>query len=398
MRAHGSRSRSPEGPARDRRSLAADKERRGPPQGSSGRASTAKRNRRRETEARAPRSLQGASGGSSRARGKPPDPRGERLQKILAARGVASRRAAEELIRDGRVAVDGRVVRELGTRVPADARIHVDGREVPPAASRRYLALHKPVGVVSTARDPQGRRIVTELVPEEGRLYPVGRLDADSAGLVILTDDGAWAERVLHPRYGLEREYEVVVRGRVTRETLARVRAGVPLEEGVSRFRAVRVVRLSERASVLRVVLAQGWKRQVRRTLAAVGLPVTSLVRVRIGPLRLGDLRPGHWRHLTPTEVRQLGRTIASGGFAEGPRGLAPASAFAPALRSRAAAPAPSAPSRDRFASRSRTLGIDGRRAERSPQPPPSAERRNGRRRTSGGRSEGFGSASAGKD
>lgn len=229
----------------------------------------------------------------------------ERLQKVLAARGVASRRAAEWLIVDGRVRVEGVVVRELGTRVPTGARISVDGQPVPPAARRRYLALHKPRGVVTTLRDPQGRRTVADLVPPP-RLFPVGRLDEDSSGLLLLTDDGEWAEHVLHPRYGHQREYEVLVRGRVEAEALARLRRGVRLEEGLSRFRSLRVERGGSRGTVLHVVLTQGWKRQVRRTLAAVGLPVASLVRVRMGPVRLGRLRTGAWRSLRPAEVRAL--------------------------------------------------------------------------------------------
>ena len=207
---------------------------------------------------------------------------------------------------EGRVVVEGVVVRELGTRVRPDARIEVDGRPIATAARRRYFALHKPLGVVSTVRDPQGRRTVRDLVRENGRFFPVGRLDADSTGLLVLTDDGEWAQRVLHPRYAQPREYEVRVRGRVTEDRLERLRAGIRLEEGVSRLRNIRIVRLSERESVLRVELTQGWKRQVRRTLAAVGLPVTSLVRVRIGPLALGRLAPGEYRALTAAEVRAL--------------------------------------------------------------------------------------------
>ena len=230
----------------------------------------------------------------------------ERLQKVLASRGVASRRAGESLIVAGRVSVDGIVVRELGTRVSRDARIEVDGRVVPPAVRRSYFMLHKPLGVVSTVSDPQGRRTVRELIREAGRFFPVGRLDADSSGLLLLTDDGEWAQRVLHPRYAQPREYEVRVRGRITEERLERLRSGVRLEEGVSRLREIRVIRLSERESVVRVVLMQGWKRQVRRTLAAVELPVTSLVRVRIGPLALGRLAPGAYRPLTHAEIRAL--------------------------------------------------------------------------------------------
>ncbi len=245
---------------------------------------------------------------SSPSRSSKPHGEAERLQKVLAARGVASRRAAERLIVEGRVTVSGRVVTELGTRVDPAARIELDGKPVPRSAARRYIALHKPIGVVSTVSDPQGRRTVRDVVREPGRLYPVGRLDVDSAGLLLLTDDGEWAERVLHPRYAHVREYEVRVNGRVTEESLEHVRRGVPLEEGLSRVRDVRVLRLSPSGSVLRVELTQGWKRQVRRTFAAVGLPVHSLVRVRIGPLALGRLRPGEWRHLEAREIAALAR------------------------------------------------------------------------------------------
>jgi pseudouridine synthase len=219
---------------------------------------------------------------------------------------VASRRAAEKLMLEGRVTVDGLPMRELGTRVAPDAHIEVDGRVIQAAPRRSYFALHKPLGVVSTVSDPQGRRTVRELIRERGRFFPVGRLDADSSGLLLVTDDGEWAQRVLHPRYAQSREYEVRVRGRLTEERLERLRRGVRLDEGISRLRDVRVVRLSERESVLRVELAQGWKRQVRRTLGAVGLPVASLVRVRFGPLALGKLAAGEYRALTPTEISAL--------------------------------------------------------------------------------------------
>ena len=231
-----------------------------------------------------------------------------RLQKVLAERGVASRRAAEELIVSGRVRVDGRVVRELGTRVPPDASLEVDGRPVAATPQRRYLVMNKPRGVVSTARDERGRRTVLDLLGARERLYPVGRLDADSEGLLLLTNDGAWADRVLHPRYGHEREYEVLVEGDLSNAALASFRRGVRLDEGVARAERVAVASRGRR-SVLRVVLRTGWKRQVRRMAQGVGLRVVGLRRVRMGPLVLGRLRPGAWRELTAREVRALGGT-----------------------------------------------------------------------------------------
>jgi 23S rRNA pseudouridine2605 synthase len=230
-----------------------------------------------------------------------------RLQKVLADRGVASRRAAEELMREGRVAVDGQIVQELGTRVAPDARIQVDGRAVAPAPRHRYVLLNKPVGVVSTARDERGRRTVVDLLGARERLYPVGRLDADSEGLLVLTNDGVWAERVLHPRNGHEREYEVVVAGPANETALAALRRGIVLEEGLARATRVALASRGGRGSVLRMVLRTGWKRQVRRMCAAVGLRVTMLRRIRMGPLLLGRLRPGAWRELTSAEIRALG-------------------------------------------------------------------------------------------
>ena len=230
-----------------------------------------------------------------------------RLQKVLADRGVASRRRAEELITAGRVRVDGEIVRTLGTKVDPTARIEVDGSATRSAAPR-YLALNKPTGILSTARDERGRKTVVDLVGAHERLYPVGRLDADSEGLVLLTNDGEWAERVLHPRYGHEREYEVSVTGEVTAAAIGQLRRGVPLEEGLARAEKVDVVARSHRISRLRMVLRTGWKRQVRRMCAAVGLKVTRLVRVRIGSLRLGRLRAGTWRELTRSEIEALAR------------------------------------------------------------------------------------------
>lgn len=209
-------------------------------------------------------------------------------------------------MREGRVRVGGEVVREMGSKVPPDARIEVDGRAVAPPAPHRYVVLNKPRGIVSTARDERGRSTVVELIGARERLYPVGRLDEDSEGLVLLTNDGEWAERVLHPRYGHEREYEVSVAGSVPPGSIAALRRGIPLEEGLARAARVSVAGGS-RGSTVHMVLHTGWKRQVRRMCAAAGLRVLRLRRVRLGPLELGRLRPGAWRELTSREVRALG-------------------------------------------------------------------------------------------
>jgi 23S rRNA pseudouridine2605 synthase len=231
-----------------------------------------------------------------------------RLQKVLADRGVASRRAAEELMREGRVRVGGEVVKEMGSKVAPDARIEVDGRKIGGPAPHRYVVLNKPRGIVSTARDERGRSTVVDVIGARERLYPVGRLDEDSEGLVLLTNDGAWAERVLHPRYGHEREYEVSIAGPVPAASVAALRRGIALEEGMARAARVTIAG-GTRGSTVRMVLNTGWKRQVRRMCAAVGLRVLRLRRIRLGPLELGHLRPGAWRELTSHEVRALGGT-----------------------------------------------------------------------------------------
>ena len=235
-----------------------------------------------------------------------------RLQKVMAGRGVASRRRAEELISAGHVRVDGELVTTLGTRVAEDARIEVDGRPVAAAPPHRYVLLNKPVGVVSTAQDERGRRTVVDHVGARERLYPVGRLDTDSEGLLLLTNDGAWAERVLHPRYGHEREYDAWVEGDLTAEALARLQRGIPLEEGIARAVRITVRSRSRAGSRLSLVLRTGWKRQVRRMCLAVGLKVTRLVRVRMGPLELGKLRPGEFRDLTKKEIDALTSAAAT--------------------------------------------------------------------------------------
>ena len=202
--------------------------------------------------------------------------------------------------------VDGEVVTTLGTRVPEDARIQVDGRPVAAPSAHRYVLMNKPMGIVSTASDERGRRTVIDHVGASERLFPVGRLDTDSEGLLLLTNDGTWAERVLHPRYGHEREYDVTVEGDLTDEAIGRLQRGIPLEEGIARAVRIAVRSRSRGRSRIGVVLLTGWKRQVRRMCSAVGLKVTRLVRVRMGPLELGRLRPGEFRDLTKREIEAM--------------------------------------------------------------------------------------------
>lgn len=234
------------------------------------------------------------------------------MQKVLAAAGYGSRRACEELIRQGRVQVNGQVVTALGTRVdPNRDEISVDGRPIAAPEEKVYLILNKPPGYVSTAHDPWGRPTVLDLVPHQGRLYPVGRLDVDSEGLLLLTNDGELTHRLTHPRYEHEKEYLVLVKGHPTDAVLSQLRQGVDLEEGrtapaqVSRVRPGRVGCPTPPGTTwLRIGLHEGRKRQIRRMCAAVGHPVQRLIRVRMGPLRLGPLQPGQWRYVTQQELR----------------------------------------------------------------------------------------------
>ena len=234
-----------------------------------------------------------------------------RVQKLLAERGVASRRHAETLISAGRVTSRGRLV-TIGQSLAPGAPLEVDRKPIGVDVRHRYVMLNKPFGSVSTASDERGRRTVVSLVRSDERLYPVGRLDADSEGLLLLTNDGGWAERVLHPRFGHPREYEVDVTGPADEKALATLRRGVLLDEGMAHLRALRIISRTSGGARLRLVLETGWKRQVRRMCAGVGLQVVRLRRVRIGTLRLGTLAPGSWRELTPREVKALvatGRT-----------------------------------------------------------------------------------------
>ncbi|HHS98398.1 MAG TPA: rRNA pseudouridine synthase [Chloroflexi bacterium] len=231
----------------------------------------------------------------------------ERLQKILARAGFGSRRACEELIRQGRVAVNGEVA-QLGQKAdPERDRITVDGEPIRLKREYTYIALHKPRGVLSDEGDGTGRLpTVRDLVDLPGHLFPVGRLDLRSEGLILLTDDGDLAFRLTHPRFGHEKEYHVLVDGRPSEETLEKWRRGVLLEGRRTAPAEVEVMRAERDRTWLRVVLREGRKRQIRRVAAMLGHPVHRLIRVRVGPVRLGNLPPGRWRRLTPLEVRAL--------------------------------------------------------------------------------------------
>jgi pseudouridine synthase len=232
---------------------------------------------------------------------------------VLAAAGVASRRSAEHLIEEGRVTVDGTIVRVQGMRVdPARARIEVDGRRINVHPDHQYVVLNKPAGFVTTARDPQGRPTVLDLVRSKRRVFSVGRLDADTLGLLLLTTDGELAHRLTHPRYAIPRTYVADVRGKVRSETIERLVRGVHLEDGRAAASAARVLRSSASRSQVEVTMTEGRKHEVRRLLDAVGHPVVSLARIRFGPLRLGTLAIGETRRLTSDEV---GRLLAAVGL-----------------------------------------------------------------------------------
>jgi 23S rRNA pseudouridine2605 synthase/16S rRNA pseudouridine516 synthase len=232
---------------------------------------------------------------------------GVRLQKVLAAAGVASRRVAEDLIARGRVAVNGKVVTELGRRVhPSTDHVEVDGVAVQVDPTRRYVLLNKPTGVVSSLKDEQGRPDLTRFTSRyEERLFNVGRLDVDTSGLLLLTNDGEVAHVLAHPSFGVTKTYVALVRGNVTPRTLARLTEGIELEDGQIAADRARIVPGGERpgATLVEVVLHSGRNRIVRRMLDEVGHPVQELVRRRFGPLNLGDLKVGATRDLTDAEL-----------------------------------------------------------------------------------------------
>jgi 23S rRNA pseudouridine2605 synthase len=233
---------------------------------------------------------------------------GVRLQKVLAQAGLGSRRASEELIANGRVEVDGQIVTELGVRVdPATAVIHVDGLRIQLDQTKVTIALNKPLGVVSTMDDPKGRPTVADLIKNrEERLFHVGRLDADSEGLLLLTNDGELANRLSHPKYKIAKTYLVTVEGEIYPRVGRELLKGIELDDGIAKMDAVQVIQQIDGYAMLEVVLHEGRNRIVRRMFQAVGHPVTRLVRTRIGPIPLGDLKSGRTRVLGRTELGTL--------------------------------------------------------------------------------------------
>ena len=231
---------------------------------------------------------------------------GVRLQKVLAEAGLASRRVAEQMIADGRVEVNGDIA-VLGRRVdPSRDVVRVDGSRVPTARQHRYVMLNKPRGVVTTMDDPQGRHTVAEYMPRGSRLFYVGRLDADTSGLLLLTNDGELANRLTHPRYEVSKTYVAAVEGWVNAVSLQRLRDGVELDDGPLKPDSVKVLQASSHGSLLRISLHEGRNRVVRRLLEAVGHPVVDLSRVAVGPMRLGTLKVGETRDLTREELGAL--------------------------------------------------------------------------------------------
>jgi 23S rRNA pseudouridine2605 synthase len=237
----------------------------------------------------------------------------ERLQKILAYAGFGSRRACEDMIIAGRVTVNGQVAR-IGSKADMQKdQVKLDGKLVKLPDSYQYIALYKPRGVISAVTSPDNRPTVRDLVPIQGSLYPVGRLDVDSEGLILLTNDGDLANKLTHPRYGHEKEYRVLVARHPDEKQLTAWQHGVVLEDGYRTLPAqVNVELHSGKGTWLRVIMKEGRKRQIRETCQQIGLPVVSIVRIRIGNLRIGSIKPKEWRYLTPAEIKGLKEITSS--------------------------------------------------------------------------------------
>jgi 23S rRNA pseudouridine2605 synthase len=246
----------------------------------------------------------------------------ERLQKLISQAGITSRRAAEELILAGRVTVNGVVVTELGSKAdPAVDTITVDGKPVKPVTSHLYILLNKPAGFMTTLDDPEGRQLVTDLLPEiKERVYPVGRLDYNTEGLLLLTNDGDWANKLMHPRHEIEKEYHIRVRGKVHQNQIDQLQKGVMLDDRPTAPATVRLIKDGEQNDWLSITIHEGRNRQIRRMCEAVSLSVVRLKRIRYGTLELGPLKPGQYRNLTEREVRDLLIPKTGARLAEAPK------------------------------------------------------------------------------
>lgn len=230
-----------------------------------------------------------------------------RLQKYLAQCGIASRRGAEEIIKEGRVTVNGKVVTEMGTKVKSSDKISVDGQPVKPEKNKYYILLNKPSGVLSSVKDDRGRECVVDLIEGvNARLYPVGRLDYDTTGLLLLTNDGDFMQRVTHPSFEIWKTYRAVVRGIPTETDVKRFAEGIMLDDGKTLPAVLDVVGYKGNNAIVEVSIREGRNRQVRRMLERIGHPVNSLMRISFGSLELGDLKPGRWRQVRPEEIKRL--------------------------------------------------------------------------------------------
>ncbi len=229
-----------------------------------------------------------------------------RLQKYMADCGVASRRASEQLILEGRVTVNGVTVTELGTKVEEGDKVQFDGVTITPQKKKVYIMLYKPDKVMSTASDPEGRTTVLDLVDEKVRLYPVGRLDYHTEGLILLVNDGDAAYHLTHPKFEIEKEYLAVIQGEISREEVLKLQAGVIIDGEKTAEAKVRVTEITDHTTSLSVIIHEGRNRQVRKMFEAINKKVIHLTRVRHGELMLSGLKPGQWRHLTDKEIEYL--------------------------------------------------------------------------------------------
>ena len=229
-----------------------------------------------------------------------------RLQKYMADCGVASRRASEQLILEGRVTVNGMTVTELGTKVEEGDKVQFDGVTITPQKKKVYIMLYKPDKVMSTASDPEGRTTVLDLVDEKVRLYPVGRLDYHTEGLILLVNDGDAAYHLTHPKFEIEKEYLAVIQGEISREEVLKLQSGVVIDGEKTAEAKVRVTEITDHTTSLSVIIHEGRNRQVRKMFEAINKKVIHLTRVRHGELMLSGLKPGQWRHLTDKEIEYL--------------------------------------------------------------------------------------------